>query len=363
MSKKYILLLICFFIILAAFLFYYFKESNPNQESKKLELNLSNQITQKGQRYENPITGEVVISETKPQYLNNRPLAVMVNNAVPARPQIGLDKADIVYEIVAEGGITRFLSVYYSEIPEIVGPIRSVREYYLVFLKDLGDAMLMHIGYSPQALTKISEWKISSLGLMGADFYRDSRGNPDVATEHTAFAKGKDLMTFAEASKLNYPVTIESWKFDDNNEYSNNPNASKVKIDFWYEGEYSGYFQYDSNSKEYIRFSGVVDNTPQILLDGNTKSQIKVKNLVVQFAEEFPIPNDDKGRLDYALLGSGKALVFREGKVIEAVWKKDGLNNRTRFYDLSEKEIEFARGKFWVSVVPSRNENQVKYTE
>lgn len=99
------------------------------------------------------------------------------------------------------------------------------------------------------------------------------------------------------------------------------------------------------------------------MIDDLSKTEVRVKNVIVQFANEVPIPNDDKGRLDYELLGEGKALIFRNGIVIESKWKKDSLNNRTMFYDLNGKEIELNRGKIWVSVVPSRNENQVKYTE
>jgi hypothetical protein len=220
----------------------------------------------------------------------------------------------------------------------------------------------MHIGYSPQALQKISEWDISSLGLMGADFYRDSRGNPSVATEHTAFANGKELMVFANAAKLNYPSQIKSWKFGDLKP-ENLKKANKIKIDFWYEGDYSGYFEFDNSTNSYVRYSGVVDNKPQELIDDLTKNNIKVKNLIIQFANEVPIPNDDKGRLDYELLGTGKALIFRDGYVIDAVWKKNKLIDRTVFYDLKGNEIEYNRGKFWVSIVPSRNENQVKFTE
>ena len=94
-----------------------------------------------------------------------------------------------------------------------------------------------------------------------------------------------------------------------------------------------------------------------------TKNEIRVKNVIIQLAEEFPIPNDDKNRLDYKVIGSGKSYVLLDGKVIEGTWKKDSLNSKTRFFDLSGKEVELNRGKIWVSVVPSRNEGQIYFND
>jgi hypothetical protein len=357
MNKKYILLIVFIGLLVVAYLIYnYNSTSNSVNNNKDLR-----KIFQTSRKFENPLTGELYETEVKPEFLDNKPLGVMVNNAVPARPQAGLTKADIVYEIVAEGGITRFLAIYLSELPDKVGPIRSVREYYLVIVKELGDAMLMHIGYSPQALAKIKEWDILSLGLSGADFYRDNRGNLEVATEHTAFASGKDLFTFGTAIKFNSNSEIKSWKFNENINLSDKKNANYIQADFWYEGDYSAIFKYDPLTKEYIRYSGIVDQTPQLLLDDLDKKEVRVKNVIIQFANEVPIPNDDKNRLDYELIGSGSALIFRDGVVINATWKKEDLKSRTIFISIDGKEIEFNRGKIWVSVVPSRNEKQVVF--
>ena len=92
----------------------------------------------------NPLTGIEYPQKEAEFWLNTRPMAVMVNNYIDARPQSGLVYADLVYEVVAEGGITRFLAFYLSKAPEKIGPVRSTREYYLVLVKELGDAMLMH---------------------------------------------------------------------------------------------------------------------------------------------------------------------------------------------------------------------------
>ncbi len=123
-------------------------------------------------------------------WVNERPVGVMINNHVDARPQSGLVYADLVYEIVAEGGITRFLAFFHTITPEKIGPVRSTREYYLVLVKELSDAMIMHIGYSPQALAAIDTWPVRSLFRGGCESYPGCtwRENPrNVAYEHTAY--------------------------------------------------------------------------------------------------------------------------------------------------------------------------------
>lgn len=141
----------------------------------------------------NPLTG-VSYSEEVASWKGLRPLGVMVNNYVDARPQSGLISADLVYEIVAEGGITRYLAFFLSETPEKIGPVRSTREYYLVLVKELADAMIMHIGWSPQALEAIETWPVRSLARGGASFWRDqARIDNGIAIEHTAYVNGPEL--------------------------------------------------------------------------------------------------------------------------------------------------------------------------
>ncbi len=96
-------------------------------------------------------------------------------------------------------------------------------------------------------------------------------------------------------------------------------------------------------------------------VDRETNEQIKVKNVIVQFATESNIAGDDKNRLEYELLGSGSGLVFMDGAVTKITWAKKDRDSRTFFYDENGNEIKFNRGKFWISIVPDRNLDQVKY--
>ncbi|MFA6981925.1 MAG: DUF3048 domain-containing protein [Patescibacteria group bacterium] len=312
------------------------------------------------ERVISPITGEYYQGQEAKDWWIRRPLAVMVNNHTDARPQSGLVDADIVYEIVAEGGITRFLAFYLSETPVKIGPVRSTREYYLVLVKELGDAMIMHIGWSPQALEAIETWPVRSLGRGAASFWRE---NPrDVAIEHTAYVNGEDL--YARGLELGWEgkAPLEMWKFKDTDKYLDAPFSRNITIDFWYAGDYSSIWKYDPDKGSYLRFMGYdADANPIPHEDQETGEQIEVKNLIVQFADETTIEGDDKNRLDYQLLGSGKGFVFLDGRVVEVTWSKAERDTRTRFYDINGAEMEFSRGKFWVSIVPSRNVEQVVF--
>lgn len=309
----------------------------------------------------NPLTGELFSESESASWKDIRPLGVMVNNYVDARPQSGLIYADLVYEIVAEGGITRFLAFYNATIPEKIGPVRSAREYYLVLVKELGDAMIMHIGWSPQALTAIETWPVRSLGRGGGTFWRDNPRN--VAIEHTAYVNGVDLLETAAILGWEGIREFDVYKFkDDSKGYSGAATSSNVSIDFWYQGDYSAIWAYDAATNSYLRSMGYDANgAPIPHKDQETGQQISIKNLIVQFADESGIIGDDKSRLEYQLVGSGDGLVFLDGKVIPVTWSKADRDARTMFYDKDGKEVEFNRGKFWISIVPSRNMSQVVY--
>lgn len=361
MNKKYILIFLS--LILFFGIGYYFLLRNQINDQKTIGNIKNNSVSAVIEKniYINEFTGEKIVSEFEPEFLKNRPLGVMVNNALPARPQVGLNEADLIYEVIAEGGITRFLAIYYSNLPEIVGPIRSTREYYLQIVKETGDAMLMHIGFSPQAREKIDTWNIRSLGIGGGQFYRDNFGNDQLATEHTAFANGKELFQKGLSLGWSGKSKMDTWKFKNDVEKTENLNSiNYIEINFWYKGDYSGIFKYDSSENKYTRYSGFDEkDEPVLLLDRVTNKKILVSNVIVMFADEFPIPNDDKNRLDYKLIGEGKAYVLRDGKLSESVWKKNSLNDRTKFYLANGEEVEFNRGKTWISIVPSRNVDQV----
>jgi hypothetical protein len=326
---------------------------------------------------ENPLTGIMYTEEEAAKWKNIRPIGAMVNNYVEARPQSGLIDADVVYEMVAEGGITRYLAFFLTNAPLKVGPIRSIREYYLVLVKEMGDAMIMHIGWSPQALVAIESWPVRSLNRLGLnceevllnptdyECWRDkARVDNDIPWEHTAYANIVELRKKGEiAGWQGTTDEFRSWKFkDDPIKYVSSNSASEIFIDFWYRGEYSAVFKYNPATDTYLRYLGY-DGSDQPIphRDNESGKQIEIKNVIVQFATETSIAGDEKNRLEYELEGSGGAYIFIDGRVIPATWSKSGREERTIFYDTNGNEIEFNRGNFWISIVPDRNKEQVVF--
>jgi hypothetical protein len=219
----------------------------------------------------------------------------------------------------------------------------------------------MHIGWSPQALEAIGTWPVRSLGRGGGTFWRE---NPrDVATEHTAYTDGMELRTISENLGWDGTRDFVVWEFkDDTGKYQDMPEATNLSIDFWYQGDYSAIFEYDQETNTYLRSMGYDDEgNPIPHKDQETQEQIRLSNVIVQFAVENPIAGDDKSRLEYELVGSGNGLVFMDGRVIETTWTKEGRDDRTLFYDKNGDQIQFNRGKFWISIVPDRNVDQVVY--
>ncbi|MFA5776791.1 MAG: DUF3048 domain-containing protein [Patescibacteria group bacterium] len=312
---------------------------------------------------QNPLTGVMYTEEESKDWKDLRPLGVIINNHQSARPQAGLIDAEFTYEVVAEGGITRFLAFYQSTLPDKVGPVRSTREYYLVLTKEMGDAMLMHHGYSPQAGVDIDAWSVRSLQKGAAPYWRENPRN--VAIEHTLYANAKEVVKRGlELGWQGKPSNFYVWQFkDDAGSYSLMPKVDKISYDFWYPGDFSAMWQYDPLTNSYLRFMGfdsAGNEVPHV--DELTGKQISVKNLIVQFATENRIVGDEKNRLDYVLVGSGKGYVFLDGKVIEVTWSKAGRDERTKYYDANGVELKFNKGKFWVAILPDRNPENLKFS-
>ena len=367
--QKRLWLITCFifavFFIIAGFVFFSYKNIMYGRLNfaKNREYSVIKQNKIKNDACLDCVRRNLDGEYAKPGEENLYPIAVIIENLVEARPQSGLSRASLVFEAEAEGNITRFLAFYQSVLPEKIGPIRSAREYYLVLAKEMGDAMLMHHGYSPQALVAIETWPVRSLQRGAAPYWRENPRN--VAIEHTLYASGKEVVKKGlelgwEGKSANFYV----WQFkDDATAYSAMPQATTIAYDFWYPGDFSAEWTYDSATNDYFRFMGydsVGKSVPHI--DETTNQQLKVKNLIVQFATETKIAGDDKNRLDYEFVGSGKGYVFIDGRAIEVTWSKAERDARTKYYDMNGSEIRFNRGKFWVSVLPDRNPDFLKFS-
>ena len=330
-----------------------------------------------------PINGNKFTKIEKEIWEGRRPLVIMIENHSESRPPSGLSKADVVYEIVAEGGITRFLGIFYCGVAAEdveVAPVRSARIYFLDYAAEYGDKpIFMHVGgannYSGSGDTVKEVRALETLESMG---WRYPRGNDfdttydagfpvfwrnyerldhEVATEHTMMASTDAAYEEAQKRGLGakdkkgvaWDEDFVSWKFADDKAQS--PTASEISFGFWDgKSDYDVTWKYDSANNKYLRFNAGKEHT-----DLAFKEQLSAKNVVVLFAKEKG-PVDRNGHMFYTTTGTGKALIFQNGVVIEVTWKKDARTARTKFLDGSGREISFVRGPIWIEVVPAGND-------
>lgn len=322
-----------------------------------------------------PINGKLYTKQEKETWGVRRPLAVMIENHSDSRPQSGLSSADVVYEAVAEGGITRFMGIFYCGITAQsvnFAPVRSAREHYLGWVMEY-DALYNHVGGAgncndgtvddrAKALCHIQQDKIKDMDQFGISFptcYRNyDRLDHTVATEHTMVCVSDKLIALAktrgwtnvDAAGVSWDKAFVPWKFKDDAKEKERGAATSISFSAWkgYDAEYGVRWDYDKIANVYKRFNGGVAHT-----DLETKQQLSAKAVAILFAKETG-PVDEHAHLLYANIGSGEAIVFQDGTASKAVWKKEKKTSRTKFFHAStNKEIEFTRGQIWIEMLPT----------
>lgn len=314
-----------------------------------------------------PLNGGLYTKNREKLWQARRPLAVMVENHVDARPPIGLSRADIVYEAVAEGGITRFLAMYMCQDSGDIAPVRSARTYFLDWVLEY-DASYAHVGGAntpgpADALGQIRDYGIKDMDQFGLGFPTFWRGTDKLAP-HNVHSTTKKLWEAAEErgfgqedeKGVKWSENFQEWKFKDDASLEARADQKPIVVPFWSQSpDYSVTWQYDKAANVYRRFHG---DSAQI--DPNTNEHLSAKVVIVQFQTERDA-NDGypDGHLLYGTTGSGQALIFQDGQATEGKWAKVDRTSRTKFTDAKGKEVELTRGQIWIETIPVGNE--VKY--
>jgi hypothetical protein len=281
----------------------------------------------------------------------SRPYAVMINNNHAAWPQCGLQDAYIVYELIAEGGITRMMAIYKDADTAKIGSIRSARDYFIDYAEE-NDAIFVHWGGSPQAYSRIASREINDidgLALEGTTFYRDTSLNR--SSEHTGFSSMEKLKSYAESKKytrdtnknllLNYSVdeldlsTKQGIKI-----------ANKISI------KYSDYqttsYEYDATNKVYNRSMSGKKNVDLV-----TGKQYTAKNIIVYKVQNSAISDDEKGRQELENVGSGTGYYFTDGYAEEITWTKNSRGEQTVYKDkVTGEKIQVNDGNTFIQIYP-----------
>ena len=314
-----------------------------------------------------PLNGSLKSKKAKDSWEKRHPLAVMIENHTESRPQSGLSSADIVYEAVAEGGITRFMALFYCNLSDIqVGPVRSARTYYLDWLGEY-DALYAHVGGAntpgpADALGQIIKYKVKDLNQFSIGFpvfWRDyQRLGHSVATEHTMYSTTQKLWevgakrgwTDVDEDGKAWSKNFTSWKFKDPVSQGSAGQATNITVNFWdSQPSYQVVWSYDSTCNCYKRKNG-----GNAYLDLNNNKELQPKQVVVQFEKESNANDgyENNVHLLYGTIGTGRALIFQDGNATPGKWTKTSRTSRSKYTDEKGKEIEFNKGQIWIQTVP-----------
>jgi len=290
-----------------------------------------------------PLTGQSIVEPA------DRPevYGVMVENMVDAWPLSGIEKAFLVIEAPVEAAIPRLLTFYYADQEvDKIGPVRSARPYYLDWSEEL-EAMYVHVGGSPAALSQIGQDDIFNLN----EFYRGWyfwRGS-DRSAPHNVYTSIELLTEAYEAEsawrsmgELSYGL----WQFKENALVDNRPEYQFVSMNFspYFGDLYLAGWEYDPETNDYVRYQS---GYQMYMLDG---AEIRANNIAI--LETDIVVLDEVGRRQLTTIGEGEAMVVQDGLIIEATWSKLSVKERLRFYNKNtSEEILFNAGITWIEVL------------
>lgn len=324
-----------------------------------------------------PLNGKLYTQTEKKAWETHRPLFVMIENTPDARPQSGLSKADVVFEAVAEGGVTRFGSLFYCGVQAddtTLAPIRSARTYFLDWASGFNLPMYVHVGGAnvagpTDALGQISDYgwnmqtDINQFSIGFPTFVRDYNRVPgkEIATEHTMVTSSEKLWQVAakrnwtnlsperKVGKTVVPASdwktgYTGWKFDA--APAQKGTVAAIGYEFWsgYK-EYGVNWAYDATSNLYSRSTAGVKDT-----DLNDGQAVTASNVIVLFATEKG-PINEKKHMLYGTIGKGDAVIFKNGQSEKITWSKKARMSELEFFDAKGKELVMTRGTVWISVL------------
>lgn len=305
----------------------------------------------------NPLTG--LPAET--EIIDNRPYAVMINNIKAAQPQIGISKADIIYEILVEGGITRMMAVF-QDVTNAgeIGSIRSARPYFVEIALGL-DALYIHAGGSDDAYRKIAATDIFHLdGVNGRKqdiFFRDPERKKTMGSVHSLVTTDELILKYLPT----YNVALEhksgyvcNMEFSDSAAPTGGLTATSITAHF--SSSKTTTFDYSAESGLYnVRQYG------RDYIDGNDDSKITAANVLILRTKINVISGDDAGRIDVDVTGSGTGTFYSGGKYETIKWSRAKNSDQFTFTREDGTEITFARGRTYICIIS--NNDKIDVTE
>jgi hypothetical protein len=271
--------------------------------------------------------------------LNDRPVTgVMIENSPDARPQSGLHQAGVVYEAVAEAGITRFLALYQESVPDRIGPVRSARPYYLDWVLGF-DAAYAHVGGSPEALQQIKQLKVKDLDQFSNSQY--FRRIPERYAPHNVYTNMKDL----DAAKKARGITKSEFKSFERKKEKKVATPTDVRINLAISSAlYNVEYRYDGKTNSYQRLMGGTTHKDE------KSGKVITPKVVVALVMKKGLARDGY-HTTYQTTGSGAMTVFQDGTKTTGTWTKKDRKSQFVFTDDAGKPIKLNPGLTWITVV------------
>jgi len=289
------------------------------------------------------MTGRLV----PPAAAERHPIAVMIDDLGPARPQSGFNSAAVVWQAPAEGGIPRYMMIFQDQVPTDVGPVRSARYYYIAWAAEW-KAMYVHAGGSPQALKTLRE-KGSGQLVYNADQFRYGGLFRRISTRyapHNLYTTGKELRRLANRVGADDGPMKAAWQFGPDAPLSQRPVGGRIQVSY---PANKIKYTYDRKSNSYYRSVSREDKQ----IDAATEKRVHPKNVVIMLMRFGPLNDGSpKNRLEADVVGKGKAWIATNGQTIVGTWRKKSLTAPTQFFDAAGHQVTLTVGQTFVQVLP-----------
>ncbi|OIU70220.1 DUF3048 domain-containing protein [Rossellomorea aquimaris] len=296
---------------------------------------VANENVENVMKFQSPLTGEEMKEES-----TDRAVAVMVNNHPKARPQSGLSKADIVYELLAEGDVTRFLAIFQSRQPDRIGPVRSARDYYIDLAKGYDSLYLAH-GYSPDAKAMLVSGEIDHLNGIRYDGTLFKRAEFRKAP-HNSYISFENIKKGAKENGFSMKTPPEPLRFASKDASVDGEDAESIMISYFNNPLFDVVYEYKEDEGKYERYS----NGEQTV-DYETEDPVLLENILIAEAPHKII--DSAGRRDIDLESGGNAYLLQDGKLREVKW--ENTDGRILPYE-DGKQVPLRKGATWINIIP-----------
>jgi len=314
---------------------------NPNKKLPVVSIKKSTPDVVKPKLVPSTLTGLPV----DPSVNNRTVTAIMIENSIDARPQSGLDQAGVVFEAIAEGGVTRFMGVFQDTQPSYIGPVRSARPYYIQWALGF-NAAYAHVGGSPDALADLNAWNVRNI-----DQFANSAAFQRISSRYAPHN------VYTSIAQLNTVENTKGWTSSNFKGFirkadtpAKTPTASNLS--FTLSGPiYNPSFTYNPSTNNYTRSeNGAVHN---VISQSGVLTPITPKVVVALITPLGQGALDSSGAYysDYNVLGSGQAMIFQDGTEITANWNKQNSTDQITFTDNSGNPIKLNAGQTWLTAV------------